>query len=111
MTREDFEQVFTKVKAKAMSTVRWKLQMGYQDAADAVQNAAVYCLENLDRFEKITESYFIQLAVSRAKNYRRDVSRRWEREQPAGLQYDLAIIEEQEFEKREGRKPALPRAE
>lgn len=80
-------------------------------AEEAVQNAAVYLLENLERFDRLTKSYFIQLAVSRAKNEKRGGSRREQRLMSAGLTPELAVIEEETFEKEAGRKPALPRAE
>lgn len=109
MTGEEFGRVFEKVQAQALRTVRAKLSMGPQEAADAVQDAAVYCMENLARFKRITPSYFIQLAVNRGRNIHRANRRRWDHEYPVGSWHDLDIVERIDAAVRSGRayNPAL----
>jgi hypothetical protein len=64
----DFEKLFTDVHEEAVRVVARKFGIPRDTlATDAVQEAAVYCLEHLDRFQTIKKSYFLQLATSRAK--------------------------------------------
>lgn len=72
-------------------------------ADDAVQNAAVYVLENIGRFKKLTKSYFIQLAVSRAKNGKRSEARQQSRVASSGGPSDLMVIEDLQEQARRGR--------
>lgn len=69
MTTTDFEKLYESIRGKAVAAaVR---VCGSQDAAeDAVQDAAVYCLERIAAQPEatFTASYFVQLAVNRAKD-------------------------------------------
>jgi DNA-directed RNA polymerase specialized sigma24 family protein len=63
-------------------------------AEDAVQAAVVYCLKYRARFDRLTPSYFIQLAVNNARMIRRtEDRRRRRRERGVGTLYDLARVE------------------
>lgn len=110
MTRDQFSKLFEEYQEDAVNVVAGRFK-SRDIAEEAVQNAALYVMENLERFERMTKSYFIQLAISRAKNEKRGNARREERLMSAGGVNELAVIEEEMFEKESGRKPALPRAE
>jgi DNA-directed RNA polymerase specialized sigma24 family protein len=110
MNAEQFGKLMDEFHADAVNVVAERFH-SRDIAEDAVQNAALYCLENLERFQKITRSYFIQLAMNNGKMVKRGDSRREQRLMGAGGTPELAVIEEEQFEKELGRKPALPRAE
>jgi RNA polymerase sigma factor (sigma-70 family) len=104
MDQHAFEKVFEQYSEDARRVLLDKFNGNAALADDAVQDAAVYCLENLGRFEKITKSYFIQLAVSRAKNGLRREKRQHNRVTPVGSSQDLAQVEEIDAKFRVGRK-------
>src|SRR5262245_49988031 len=64
--------------------------------ADAVQQAAVYCLERLGTLESITPSYFLQLAENRGRNQRRAAWRATKRTPAVGSVVDLERAERPE---------------
>jgi DNA-directed RNA polymerase specialized sigma24 family protein len=69
MTREEFEQLYEKARSRAVAAAA-RVSGDQEVAEDAVQEAAVYCLQRIDAQPdaRVTESYFIQLATSRAKD-------------------------------------------
>jgi DNA-directed RNA polymerase specialized sigma24 family protein len=110
MNAEQFGKLMDEFHADAVNVVADRFH-SRDIAEEAVQNAAVYVLENIGRFKRLTKSYFIQLAMSRAKNEKRGAGRREQRLMSAGGAPELAVIEEEQYEKELGRKVALPRAE
>lgn len=112
MTTQEFERVYEQCRVDAIRRAKAVCRLGHAAAEDAVQNAAIYCLENLGRFQLITPSYFIQLVISRAKNIRRsEGARNANRERGVGDWFDLAGIEEEDNDKRSGRIRPASRAE
>jgi len=82
----------------------WKFERNEALADDAVQNAAEYLWRTKDRRTNITQAYFIRCCVDRAKNIKRGQTRQYMRVLPVGLSKELEVVEEQELEKRLGRK-------
>lgn len=98
MTRAEFEKVYEANYTKALNAAR-RVSPAY--AEDAVSDAMVYLLENLDRFQQITPSYFIQACVNRARNQIR--SQHHDTVMPVGTVHDLALVEHAEVQKQTGR--------
>jgi DNA-directed RNA polymerase specialized sigma24 family protein len=69
MTREEFEQLYIRTRDKAVA-VAARAVGNTEIAEDAVQEAAIYCLQRLDKQPAgiITEAFFIRATVDRAKN-------------------------------------------
>jgi len=69
MNREEFEQLYEKARSRAVAAAA-RVSGDQEVAEDAVQEAAVYCLQRIEAQPgaAFTESYFIQLATSRAKD-------------------------------------------
>lgn len=104
MIRDQFAKLFETYQEDARRVLLDKFQGNAALADDAVQNAAVYVLENIGRFKTLTKSYFIQLAVSRAKNGLRSEKRQHNRVTPVGDSQTLAQVEEIDAKFRVGRK-------
>jgi len=118
---EDFEQMYEKVRPKAVQVAA---KICGDGAEDAVSDAALWCLENLEGFKTITTSYFLQLVAKRARDYTpREHGASWLwRENSVGHTDELALLESQQMPNRErdpfmggsggGRRtPPVPRAE
>ncbi len=103
MNRKQFAELFEQYQEDARRVVLKRFGGDAALAADAVQDAAVYVLEHLGRFKKLTRSYFVQLATNRARNLRRGEGRRQERTVSVGCAADLVEIEHQVEVKRRGR--------
>jgi DNA-directed RNA polymerase specialized sigma24 family protein len=103
MTRDQFAKLFEEYQGDARRVLLDKFQGNAAQADDAVQNAAVYVLENIGRFKQLTKSYFIQLAVSRAKNGRRGEARQQTRVVTYGGTGDLVRLEHGLEQRRRGR--------
>lgn len=103
MTRSQFAKLFEEYQEEARRVLLDKFQSNAALADDAVQDAAVYVLENVGRFKTLTKSYFIQLAVSRAMNGLRGEGRRQKRTVSVGHAEDLVNLEHQVEVKRRGR--------
>jgi len=104
MTRDQFSKLLEEYQGDARRVLLDKFQGNAALADDAIQNAAVYVLENIGRFKTLTKSYFIQLSVSRAKNGLRGEKRQHNRVTPVGGSQDLAQVEEIDAKFRMGRK-------
>jgi DNA-directed RNA polymerase specialized sigma24 family protein len=98
VTREDFEKVYEASYTKALNAAR---RIAWEHAEDAVADAAVYLTENLERFQTITSSYFIQKCVNRARDIRRN--QHPETMHYVGLESELSLQEEKELERQLGR--------
>ena len=98
MTSSEFEKVYEANYTKALNAAR-KISREY--AEDAVAESVVYLLANLNRFQQITPSYFIQKCVNRT----RDLIRNQHSDLviPVGGTFELAATEEMEAEKADGR--------
>lgn len=110
MTRDEFAKVYQQCRPKALEIAR-KETGSLDRAEDAVQNAAVYCLENLARFSQIKATYFYQLARNRARDLTRSRVRREAHETVIGLIPELSEAEEHAVEREIGRKRPAPRAQ
>lgn len=103
MNQEDFNKLFEQYQKPALNVVMWRFNNNRDLADDAVQSATEYLLGRLDTLDELTESYFIQLVVNRARNIKRGRTRQYMRVLPQGHGHDLDAVEEQEWEKRYGR--------
>lgn len=109
MTAQEFEKVYEQCREGAIQRATTVRRLSRAAAEDAVQEAAIYCLENLGRFQRITPSYFYQLVVNRAKNIRRsEDARAANRERSVGDWFDLADVEADDFVERTGQTPKSP---
>ncbi len=102
MNRDDFAKVFEQYQEDARRAVLGKFGGDAALAADAVQEAALYVLEHLGRFKKLTRSYLVQLAINRARNIRRGETRQQMRVTSIGGEQELLIAEEIAESKRRG---------
>lgn len=69
MTEMEFTRLYEKTRDKAVAVAA--ATVGNRDIAEeAVQEAAIYCLQRIAKqpAARFTASYFVQLAVSRAKD-------------------------------------------
>jgi len=108
MTRDQFAKLFEAYRENARRVVLAKFSGDAALADDAIQDAAVYVLEHLARFKKLTPSYFRQLVVSRALNHLRGDRRRQARTVSVGDAVDLVRIEYDMERRRRGRVPPHP---
>lgn len=104
MTQEEFVELYEQYQKPALSVMMSKFQGNRDLAEDALQDATEYLLGRLDTLNRLTEAYFVRCCVDRAKNIERGRTRWYMRVLPQGLSHDLEIVEEQELEKRLGRK-------
>lgn len=98
MTSSEFEKVYEANYQKALNAAR-KVSPAY--AEDAVTDAVIYFLENLERFQQITPSYFIQKCANRARDLIRN--RHADIEMTVGTVHDLALVEHAEAQRQSGR--------
>lgn len=108
MKRDQFAKLFEEYQGDAKRVLLAKFQGNAALADDAVQNAAVYVLENLGRFKTLTKSYFLQLAVNRARNVRRGETRQQMRVTSVGGSQELLEVEMATETARRGRKLPAP---
>lgn len=108
MKRDQFAKLFEEYQGDARRVVLAKFGGDDALAGDAVQDAAVYVLENIGRFKALTKSYFIQLAVNRARNVRRGETRQQMRVTSVGGSQDLLAVEIATETVRRGRKLPAP---
>lgn len=93
MRRDQFAKLCELYQSDARKVILDKYQGDHALADDAVQAAALYVLENIGRFKQLTKSYFIQLAVNRARNARRGETRQQMRVVSVGGPADLLQVE------------------
>lgn len=98
MTQSDFEKVYEQSYTKALNAAR---KVSREHAEDGVADAVVYLLENLARFDRITPSYFTQLAVNRTRN--RIGRQHYDVVLPVGSWHDLDLVERADAMARLGR--------
>ncbi len=111
MNRTQFAEVFEQYQKDARRVVLAKFGGDAALAADAVQDAAAYVLEHLGRFKKLTRSYFVQLAVNRARNSRRGETRQQMRVTSIGGPHELVRAETAVEQRRRGRVLPYPGAD
>ena len=112
LTHEEFARIYDQCREGAIKRAMAACRVAREVAEDAVQNAAIYCLENLGRFQELTPSYFYQLAINNARMISRSEGARGaNREHGVGDWLDLANVEEDESGKRSRRVPPVPRSE
>jgi DNA-directed RNA polymerase specialized sigma24 family protein len=99
-----FEKIVADVYEDAVACVRTVMYLPQDKAEEAVQDATVYCLERLDRFEEITPSYFKQLCINRAKDFQKKQSRQYRAVLPIGDSGDVVRGEQVAEARRRGRK-------
>lgn len=104
MTADEFAGVYEQYADAARKVVMWKFRGNQYLADEAVQAAAEYFLLRLDRYATITESFFIRHVLNKAQDITKMQTRQYMRVLPQGIGRDLEIVEEQELEKRIGRK-------
>jgi DNA-directed RNA polymerase specialized sigma24 family protein len=98
VTRSEFEKVYEANYTKALNAAR---RISGQEAEDGVMDAVVYLLDNLERLDRLTPSYFIQACV----NYTRMRVRRnhYDIVTPVGTWNDLDHVERADAAARLGR--------
>src|SRR5262245_5423391 len=110
MSAEEFAKIYENCSESAIKIAVKKAHVTQEQAEDALQNAVCYLMENLDRFQEITPSYFRQLVVNRARSIvRSEKARAANRERSVGDSVTLADVEEADYIRRKGRKqPVRP---
>lgn len=112
MSPKEFEKVYERLREGAVKRAMAVANISRAAAEDAVQNAAIYCLENLERFERITDSYFFQLVINRGRHIAEsENARAANRERSVGDWFDLARVEADDNEDRLGHIPPARGAE
>jgi DNA-directed RNA polymerase specialized sigma24 family protein len=109
LTREEFAKVYDQCRASALKIAISKARVTPDEAEDALQNATIYVLENLERFPELTPSYFKQLVLNNARMIARsENARAANREHGVGDSGDLADVEEADTIKKRRRKLPAP---
>ena len=107
MSPEEFAKIYENCRESAIKIAVKKAHVTQEQAEDALQNAVCYLMENLDRFQEITPSYFWQLMVSRARSIvRSEKARAANRERSVGDSVTLADVEEADYIRRKGAQTA-----
>jgi DNA-directed RNA polymerase specialized sigma24 family protein len=108
---EDFGRLYEDIRNDAVRTVRAVLDLARDQAEEGVQDAAMYVLTHLDRFQTITPSYFKQLCVSRGKDFLRKEGRQHDRVAPVGGKEEVEAAEHAAEAQRRGRRLPEPESE
>jgi hypothetical protein len=97
------------VRESALKIAISRARVTPDKAEDALQNATIYVLENLERFPELTPSYFKQLVLNNARMIARsENARAANREHGVGDSGDLADVEEADSIKKRRRKLPAP---